>query len=171
LLENSLRTAVAKSTDAIFVAALIAGTTPIASSGDIFQDLRTAIAAGGSDSASRFHLIVGPLTAVRLALSSTTDGAVVFPAMTVNGGTLGGLAVHVSDALTDEALLIDASGLAANALPVELNISNQAAIEMDNAPSMTAGAGSPFTPTEATLCRCSRPTQRRFCAREFLAFH
>ena len=58
LLENSLRNGISKAVDKIFVDALIAGTTPIASSGNIFQDLRTAMAAAGSGTTSRCHLLL-----------------------------------------------------------------------------------------------------------------
>ena len=113
LLENSLRNGISKAVDKIFVDALIAGTTPIASSGNIFQDLRTATAAAGSSATSRWHLIVGPGVARNLALASTTDGAPAFLQMTPSGGTVSGISVHASDALTDSALLVDAAQLVA----------------------------------------------------------
>ena len=111
LLENSLRNGISKAVDKIFVDALIAGTTPIASSGNIFQDLRTAMAAAGSSTTSRWHLIVGPGVARNLALASTTDGAPAFLQMTPSGGTVSGISVHASDALSTAAVLVDASQL------------------------------------------------------------
>lgn len=150
LLENSLRTGVAAATNAIFVGAMVGLTTPVSSSGDVFRDLRTLTDAAGSGSNSKFHLVVGPAVARHLALTATTTGAPVFPQMTVTGGTLpGGITVHVSDALDDDALLIDASALAANADAISVSISHAGAVEMDGAPSASISEGSPSAPTSA----------------------
>lgn len=137
LLENSMRTGVAAATDAIFIAAMLALTTPLASGGNVFQDLRRATDAAGSGGTSKFHLVVAPAVARHLALASTTTGTVQFPDMTVTGGALpGGIVVHVSDLLVaTTVLLIDASALAASADAVSVRISTDTAVEMDSAPS------------------------------------
>jgi HK97 family phage major capsid protein len=152
VLENSLRVGVAAATDKEFVDGLIALTTAIPSSGNFFQDLRTAMAAAGSGSNSKFHLITSPATAQALALASTTDGAVVFPGLTANGGVgPAGIVVNVSDALTDTAILLDASALAANADPVQITTARSATLEMDTDPSMATAGGSPVTSTESNV--------------------
>ena len=150
LLENSLRTGVAAAVDSIFLTNMLAGTTPIASAGNIFVDLRAAMDATGSGSNSRFHLVVGPAVARHLALASTTVGAAAFSEMTVTGGVLpGGIVVHVSDALTDTGLLVDANALVANADAVRIRISQNASLEMDTAPGQSIATGSPPAPAGA----------------------
>jgi hypothetical protein len=149
VLENSLRTGISSATDSNFIAALIALTTPIAATGataaDVLFDLRILMDAAGSGANSRFHLAVGPAVARRLALMSSTTGERAFSG-TVNGGDLAGVTVHASDALDDDALLLDASALALAADPVSVRVSPNALIEMDSAPSSAANnSGSPPT--------------------------
>jgi HK97 family phage major capsid protein len=149
LLENSLRTGVSSAVDKIFVDALIAGTSPLTASGtaasDVLFDLRRLMDSTGSGSNSRFHLIVGPGVARRLATMATTAGNTAFQ-MTVNGGTIAGVSVHVSDTLTTAALLVDANALVASADAVSIRMSQHASLEMSDAPGMAVAQGSPPAP-------------------------
>ena len=71
--------------------------------------------------------------------------------MTVTGGVLpGGIAVHVSNALTNTALLVDANALVANADAVRIRVSPNASLEMTDAPAQATADGSPPAPVAAT---------------------
>jgi hypothetical protein len=139
LIEASLRAGLADATDALFLSTLISGTTPVAASGAtasaFLHDLRILLDATGVTANSRFHLVVSPQTCARLAtISEATTGALAFPTLTVNGGTISGIAVHASDALSTQAILLDAAQIAAGADAVEIRISQNASLEMDSAP-------------------------------------
>jgi HK97 family phage major capsid protein len=155
LIETSLRNGVAAAVDSIFLTALIAGTTPIASAGasaaNAMNDIRRALDAATVTANSRFHLIVSPTTAARMATMTTaTIGGFAFPTLTVNGGTLAGVKVHASDALTTQAVLVDANALVAAADPVEVRVSRDASVQKDSAPTQTIAAGSPPAPVAST---------------------
>jgi hypothetical protein len=142
LIETSLRAGVSDAVDSIFLLALIAGTTPVAASGTTaaaaLHDIRVLLDAATVSSNSRFHLIVSPATCARLAVMTTvTVDGLAFPSLTVNGGTIGGIAVHASDALTTQAVLIDASQVVAAADPVGIRVSQAASLQMDSAPTQT----------------------------------
>ena len=97
-----------------FLSTLISGTTPIASTGataaNAMNDIRRILDAATVTANSRFHLIVSPPTAARMAVMTTaTIGGFAFPTLTVNGGTMGGIQVHASDQLTNTAVLVDAA--------------------------------------------------------------
>ena len=128
-----------------FLAALIALNTPIASTGATaaatLHDLRLLLDAATVSSNSKFHLIVPAAICARLAVMTTaTIGGLCFPQLTVNGGVIGGIVVHASDALTNTVVLVDASRMVAAADPVGIRVSTDAALEMETAPSMTANS-------------------------------
>ena len=79
LLENSLRTGVAAAVNSIFLTAMIAGTTPIAATANVFTDLKALTDATGSGSESKFHLVVSPVAARHLSLANATSGLISFP--------------------------------------------------------------------------------------------
>jgi HK97 family phage major capsid protein len=156
LIESSLRAGVADAVDSIFLSTLISGTTPIASAGataaNAMNDIRRVLDAATVTANSRFHLFVSPQTAARLATMTTaTIGGFAFPTLTVNGGTMAGIAVHASDQLTNTAVLVDASQLGAAADPVEIRVSQNASVQMDTAPTQTIAAGSPAAPIASTV--------------------
>ena len=55
-------------------------------------------------------------------MTTATVGGLAFPTLTRNGGTIGGIAVHASDQLTTQAVLVDASQFVAGADPVEIRV-------------------------------------------------
>lgn len=141
-----MRASVGTATDSVFVTALIAGTTPIGSTGsgidNVAADLKALLGAVSVDSNSRLHLIVGPAVAAQLAVLASTTG-VAFPTAAASGGSIAGIPVHTSDALTDEVVLVDAQALAMASDQIRLRVSTQAALEMDTTPSNTPSGGSP----------------------------
>lgn len=131
--------------------ALIAGTTPIAASGTtaaaVLHDIRLLLDAATVSTNSRFHLIASPTICARLAVMTTaTIDGLAFPALTVNGGMIGGIQVHASAALTNAVVLIDAAQLVASADAVAIRVSQNASLEMDTAPAQAIATGSPPAP-------------------------
>ena len=134
LLQRAMRDAVAGASDALFVSTLSAALTPIGSTGNILADLQLlAEAITTSGATSRFYVVVSSLNAKRIALARTTDGAPMFPQMTVSGGTIAGIQVQVvsDETISDtEVLAYDAAQVAAAAGDVTLNASQEALVDM-----------------------------------------
>jgi hypothetical protein len=141
LFNAELRAGVIAATDAIFIAALIALTTPSASAGsstaNIYSDLSALLAAVNVGPQSRLFLVLHPARAKSLVLKQTSGGTIAFPNFTVTGGeVLAGVTGHVSDQISSSAvLLIVADGLAADSDIVTLKASDQAAVQLDTLPS------------------------------------
>jgi Phage capsid family len=178
LLAKELRKGVAASTDAIFLATITAGVTPIVGTTDVFTDLAAMLAAIDSDASSRFFLVVDPDTVKRLATAGSVAGGRMHPDLTPSGGTLCGIPVIVSDqaALSGSpvnmgAVLVDAAGIAADSGPVTLDQTEQAALLMDDAPVMSSGGvGSPTTPVGANLVSLWQTNSRAIRAERFFGF-
>lgn len=158
LIEAALRNGLANAVDSIFVTGLIAGTTPTGASGTtaaaVLHDIRVMLDATGVSSNSKFHLLIGPGTAARLSVMTTaTIGGLSFPQMTPTGGSIAGIQVHPTNAITNTAVLIDASQVVAGADPVAIRISQNASLEMETAPSMSAntGASPPAISAQSTV--------------------
>jgi hypothetical protein len=96
------------------------------------------------------HFFVGPpALANKLTVLPSVGGGQAYPDMSPEGGTFYGLPFLVSDVLTSELFLIDASGLITGASDILLRTSESANVEMDTAPSMDAGT--PSAPTGAVV--------------------
>jgi hypothetical protein len=157
LIERSLRDGISKAVDSIFLTALIAGTTPIASTGAtaaaVLHDVRLLLDGTGVSGDSRFHLVVPPAIAAHLAVmaTATATGELAFPQMTPTGGVVGGIQVHNSDALTNTAVLVDAAQIVAGGEPVGISTSQNASLQMDSVPTQATAAGSPPTPAASVV--------------------
>lgn len=140
LVERALETAVATATDANFLAGIASTAISITSMGEaaMLDDIRRAMLAIPSDKSARWHLAVGTDTAKRMSLAETTTGARRFPEMTPAGGYVAGIRTTPTEALTNTALVVDASGLVGVSETIELRSSGNAALEMSDEPTMTA---------------------------------
>jgi hypothetical protein len=87
---------------------------------DVLADITSAVTTLAASPGSCFFLIVDPVTAARLALKSTPDGALAFPGVSLNGGQIGELIrLFVVDADqiptpgdgSRKAVIVDAAGL------------------------------------------------------------
>jgi hypothetical protein len=174
LIGNALRQAVAVAVDSVFIAALVSATTPIAASGitaaAAILDIRKLIDAIGPGDGSRLHMIVSPLVAGRLAMMQIVAGQLVFNGMTPQGGTIQGIPVHVSTAAGTAVIMVDARGLATGSEAIRLRASQNAAVEMDTAPSSTIGSGSPLAPTESNLVSMFQTNSTALLAERFWGF-
>jgi hypothetical protein len=156
MLSRELRNAVVAETDATFVAALAAGAQPVASSGatvaNVVTDISTALAAMSLHAGSRVFLVAAPLAAARLKLKLATAGA-----------TLGDITLIASDQIPavgspdeDLAMVIDASGIAADTAEVVLDNASHACIQMSTTPSAEAQSLVSLWQTNGKALRASR---------------
>lgn len=113
------------------LADLVALSSSLSSSGNVLEDLASALSAITIGSDSRLYFIVRPEDAAQLAVQQAALGGVAFPGVGVNGGTVGNIVVIVSDALADgTALLVDASQLLTASTPLKLDASEEAMLDM-----------------------------------------
>jgi hypothetical protein len=151
-LSEQLRKGLARATDIAFVDAIVGdgSVDSVPSSGStlsaIASDLATAMAlinlgAPKADmyrsdlAASKVYLIAPPKWIRVVALMRTAGGAPAFPELGILGGSISGIAVLPSDALTDKAILLDASQCAVDAGPIIPDKSTQSALQLDDDPS------------------------------------
>jgi HK97 family phage major capsid protein len=118
-------------------ASITNGVTPIAATtnpiADIFALLSKFTAAGLP--VGGVNLIMSSTNALVLSFLRNTDGSAVFPGFTVNGGTISGVSVIVSDAAGDDIIAVLAPYvLYADDGGVQVDVSREASIQMDSAP-------------------------------------
>jgi Phage capsid family len=140
LLRAELANVVAHVTDAYFVSVLIAGLTPLSATsgsaaavrGDL-AGLMDSVAIGGD---AKLYFLTTSAIAKRLSVAGDASGAAAFPgALPTIGGTLCGLPLLVSDAVAaGNLILFDAAQLHASGGTVELDRSEAATLQLDNAP-------------------------------------
>lgn len=156
LIERMVRAALATGTDLEFVTQLVVGAGGVATSGAdsvaVHFDLRRAIEAIDSGADARFHVGVAPVVAKRLSLQTDLNGARAHPAMTPNGGVLGGMPAHLVEGLGDDVIVTDAAQLLTASGDVRLSASSAAGLELDDAPSgASTDLASPPAPAETNL--------------------
>src|SRR5262245_30399222 len=162
LLRRELVGAVAAVTDQTFIDDLTSGISTIPSSGGtslgIRADLRAALDAVDTGSASKLYWITNSSIAKRLAVIGDSAGSAAFPE--VERGLLGPWPLVTSDAVGSGLLVLcDASQVAASALPVELDVSDTASIQLDTSPDSPPSATSAFVnlwQLNASALRCTR---------------
>lgn len=119
-------------------AAVTYGAPSSASTGNPATDLAALIAAFEGD-LSQAVLATDAVTAAEIALARDAGGAFMFPGIGARGGEVLGIPVHVSrrsprSAGGGQLALIDGSGIAANVEGVEIEVSANATLQMDDAP-------------------------------------
>jgi hypothetical protein len=138
LFERELRGAVAATVDAKFISLITGGVTELDSSGttavDISADLAAAYAAVETGAQSRLFWLLSSSIAKSLATKTTTTGAPAFAGMTPSGGVLAGTTALVTDAAENQAILIDANGIAAGDDGIEIDTATQATVQMESTP-------------------------------------
>lgn len=157
LIDRELQQAVTAATDVKFLAGLAVGVSPVASAGvtaaNTFSNLTTLLGAVNPQANAPLYLVLTPAAARSLALKADSAGGKVFDQLGINGGTLAGVTVLVTDAMpgTATGMLIDASGIVAASSEVAIDVSTQAALQMADNPTNASAAGSPSTPVAAPL--------------------
>jgi HK97 family phage major capsid protein len=150
-LNREISACVSEAVDSAFLDLLIdTGTTSTASAGttavNAKHDLRTALLAVNNIGTANLYWVCSPDVAKKASTLADTAGLDAFPAMSATGGELANLPAVVSSGVPAQTLyLIDASQIAADAGPVEIDASYEADVQMSDAPTMTSS-----TPTAAT---------------------
>lgn len=151
-LDNELRKAVITATDVILLSSLIGATVPITSTGDPASDFASLVAALRYGSNAKLYYVVETSAAGAIATKRGATGVPSFPDMTPTGGTISGVPTLISDALASgTAVLFDAAQIGANSGEVRVDTSEIADLQLDDAPTNSAGSGSPSTPTATTI--------------------
>jgi len=142
LFRTELQKATANVTDQQFITELTASITPTASAGTtmdaVRSDLRQLMQEVDSDQNSKFFLLMSSSTAKNLALVDTADP--IMRDFTVLGGSIAGITCLITDAASNNLILVDANQIAADrglALPGQ---STQALIQMQDAPDSPVAA-------------------------------
>ena len=147
LFAAELANAVAVETDRIFLAEISSGVTPITSSGTtavaILTDIGNALGGLMINAQLRVFIAADPGTVKLWALLLNATGN--FGGLGINGGSLMGVTVIPTDALTSQFVAVDAGQIAASAGTLELDASGEAAIQIDSAPDSPATASTPAT--------------------------
>jgi HK97 family phage prohead protease len=136
------------------------------STGNSVDAVRADVAAlydiflAANNSLSRGVWIMSAATALRLSMMYTITGQPDFPGISVNGGTFAGYPVITSEYVISPGSptsryvwLVDAGAIwYADEGGIAVDMSREASLAMDNAPTMTASeAGSPSAPVGASL--------------------
>src|SRR5262245_12268967 len=99
------------------------------------NDLRAALSNITTGQRSRLYLLMSSGLAKVLAVLYDESGAGAFPGMGVNGGTIGGITVLVSDGVpSTSVVLVDAFQVAAGSETITLTSSQEASLQMDTTP-------------------------------------
>ena len=143
LFATELSNAVAVQTDSAFVSILTSGATSVPSGGGtaehVRNDLRAMLANVTTSARSQLFLLTTSATAKVFAVLHDNSGGGAFPTMGVNGGTIGGIQVVVSDGvLASTALLVDAQQVAAASETIQLSASNEALVQLNDAPELAS---------------------------------
>ena len=128
LLDRELRNAVVAGTDKSVLADLVAATTPVASSGNLLEDLSALLAAMSYGSDARLYFIIRPEDVAQAATTQEVAGP-AYPTLGIGGGSVAGVQVLVSDQLADGvAVLVDATQVLTGTTPLTLDASGNAAL-------------------------------------------
>lgn len=151
LIERELSKAAATTLDTAMVERIITTATPTvsaSSSADAAHgDLNDLFAALNPDRSTVPYLVGAPDVCRGAAFLWSSGGGKVFPEARIDGGSLVGVPIYPSDALSPgELLAIDANRIAGNLDSVRFEVARQASVKMDTAPAMNA-----IAPTEAQM--------------------
>ena len=136
LFGNELQKGVVAATDANFLAALIAATTPTASAGttlaNITTDLGVLLSAITTSATSKVFYVTSPTNMKKLVLKSNSVGSPAFPGLSLSGGIVfGGVTAIASDQMpANTALMFAADAIVGNADVIVPGKSEQSTIQL-----------------------------------------
>ena len=139
LLDNSLRAAVGAALDAKFIDLITDSIAPLPASGATalaaLADLKAMLDLVNTSAGGSLYWLLPPAVANAAATLAGADGELVFPAMSPLGGEMLNLPALVSDAVLDgQIVLVDASGIGGEIESVTVEVSDQATLQMETAP-------------------------------------
>jgi hypothetical protein len=147
LFSSELTKGVVAATDANFLAALIAATTPIASAGaslvNVTTDFDALLAAVTTTATSKLFYVTSPTNMKGLLVKANAGGQPAYPGVTINGGTIfGGITAIASDQISSTAaLLFDAQAVVGNADLIVPGRSEQSTLQVQTSPDSPPVAG------------------------------
>lgn len=149
LIGLGLRSAVAVTSDAQMVAALTGGLSAATSTGQTAEAVRADIGnllrAITTGQTSKLFIVTTSLVCKSWSMLTDGHGLSAFPNLTPMGGSINGIIVLVSDAVTaGNVLLVDASGVGAASGDVVLNEFREGTVQLDTAPNSPPDASTPY---------------------------
>jgi hypothetical protein len=144
MFSRQLQAVLAAAVDTAFANTITNGVTPITSTGPT-KDVRALLSAVNFLGIAKPYFVAG--TSIGKLGSSLATYFPAFTAVSATGGELANLPLIISSGLpVDELLLVDGSGIAADADTPEVTVSSEADLQMDTAPT-----GSSATPTAVSM--------------------
>lgn len=142
LMSRELRRGITAAVDTEFLSLITdASTSTAVSTGIARADLRALLDAVKPKAESRLMWVLAPDVARAAATLSLADGTDVFPAMGPTGGEMLMIPAIVSDQMATGTIgLLDTTGIAGESDTITIDASNQATLEMNDAPGGGAGA-------------------------------
>jgi HK97 family phage major capsid protein len=151
LIQNEMQNSVAVVTDGAFLGVLTSGLSAATSTGataeSVLADIAGLLQAVTTGQGSKLYFITTSLIAKMLSVmgETSTNGQRAFPEMGAMGGTLCGIPVLVSDAVTaGQLILVDAAQVAAGSGDVLLQELNEASVQLDTNPDSPPTASTNF---------------------------
>lgn len=145
MLNRELLSRIGAAVDAQFVAKISSGLTPIVSASAL-GDVRSAMLAVASDAAERPYFIASPDVGKLGATLSSVKGGPAFAAASSIGGELCNVPFLTSNGVPAGTLLyVNAAQIVANGEAPTIDVSSEADIQMDTAPSMDSSVPTPGT--------------------------
>lgn len=149
LIGRELRNAVAVTTDTQFLAALVTGLSAFTSTASTAEavraDLANLLRSITIGAQSKLFIITTSLITKMWSMLTDQHGVSAFPNLTPLGGSINGITVLVSDAVTaGQVILADASGIAAASGDVTLNEYREGMFQGESAPDSPITASTSF---------------------------
>jgi hypothetical protein len=131
VIETELRQAIVSGVDQTYLQKLVAATSPIASTGNVLEDLSNLLEAIEIGADAALFFVVPVSAAKQLATMSTATGDMAFPTMGPLAGSIANVCVLASEQLTNTAVLVDATQIGSVSEGMTINASAQADIIMN----------------------------------------
>ncbi len=154
--QRELSKALGAAVDGALVAVASDGVTPIASNGvaNARRDVHDLLDAVHQKGGEHLAFLAHPRVANAASMATDDMGRPMFPDAEAQGGLIAGVPVLVTDAVpNDQLILLDASGFGAGFEDADLQVSENAVIQMSDTPTQdaTTGTGS----TGVSMFQCS----------------
>lgn len=125
-------------------ASITYGATTIVASGDLPHDIEALIRAFAGD-LSTAYFVADPGTATRIGLTTGSDGSSLYPDAGPRGGSIAGIPLVTSREVPSSSeggllVLVDPTGISFNLTELVVELSDQATLEMSDAPAGSSTA-------------------------------
>jgi hypothetical protein len=135
LLANELHKAVAKETDRSFTQGILDDTNvQSASSAALSADIEAAVLALETGANARVYVVAPPFVIKALSQLRGTGGGRMYPGVSVNGGSKGGVTYVGTDTLSNDVIVLEAARCAANSDALNIESSRNADVQLSDTP-------------------------------------